>query len=178
MSDDVPIPPSRAQQFNELFLKLRINDQLDFYSDRGAEYKAAHRQVVIVRNVLLAVAALAGGAAAFAPENWRPVLGLVSAVLAALATAVTAYDTLMGFQHLEKIYRDAADNLKEAAIDWRVVTPENLKAEVDRVEEVFRSERGQWGQLLVTSAGPTPQPKPPTSAAPPPPQEPKAKPEE
>jgi hypothetical protein len=178
MSDDVPIPPSRAQQFNELFLKLRINDQLDFYSDRGAEYKAAHRQVVIVRNVLLAVAALGGGAAAFAPDNWRPVLGLVSAVLAALATAVTAYDTLMGFQHLEKIYRDAADNLKEAAIDWRVVTPENLKVEVDRVEEVSRSERGQWGQLLVTSAGPTPPPKPPTSAAPPPPQEPKAKPEE
>ncbi len=84
-------------------------------------------------------------------------------MLAALATAVTAFDTLMGFPHLDKLYGDAASNLEEAAIDWRNADPAStdLTAEVDRVEDVFRSERGQWGQLLVTSSMPMPPQEPP-----------------
>ena len=52
------------------------------------------------------------------------------------------------------------ENLKEAAIDWRA-SPGDPEGEVDRVEDVFRSERGQWGQV-VKSAAPAP-PAPPVA---------------
>jgi hypothetical protein len=82
---------------------------------------------------------------------------------------VTAYETLIGFSQLEKLYADALYNLEEAALDWRDLDPTaDPTAEVERVESVFRSERGQWGQLVVKSATPVPaspqsEPGPPAS---------------
>lgn len=147
----------RAGQFHGLFLALRIEEQRDFYNGRSREYRRAHEQAVVVRNVLLLAAAVAGGVGPFVPEKVRAVLGVVSAVLGALAAAVTAFETLIGFPQLEKLYGDAARNLKEAAIDWREVDPNSdLTAQVERVEDVFRSERGQWGQLIVRSAAEPP----------------------
>ena len=148
-----------ASEFRDLFLQLRINDQLTFYNERRAEYRAAHRQVVLVRNGLLFVAAVLGVVAA-AVADARAALGLVAAVLAALATAVTAFETLMGFSHLDKLYGDAARNLAAAAVDWRHPTADvSLEKEVERVERIFTTERGQWGQLLVPSR--TPEQPPP-----------------
>ena len=163
MSGNADTPPGRAHEFHRLFLEMRINDQLRYYNARCVEYRTAHRQVVIVRNGLLAAATVAGGIGPFVPDGLRGALGLISAVLAALATAITAFDTLMGFPYLDKLYGDAARNLEEAAIDWCNADPAtmDLTAEVERVEEVFRSERGQRGQLLVTSAKPIPPQEPP-----------------
>jgi hypothetical protein len=78
-------------------------------------------------------------------------------VLAAVAAAITTYEALIGFPRLEKLYSDAARNLEEAAIDWRIADPHgDLTAEVERVEGIFRSEIGQWGQLVVKAATPAP----------------------
>lgn len=144
----------RAEEFHRLFLVFRIEEQRDYYTARSVEYRRAHEQAVVVRNVLLLAAAVAGGSGPFVPDDTpRAALGVAAAVLGALAAAVTAYETLIGFPQLEKLYADAARNLKEAAIDWREADPEgDLTAEVERVEDVFRSERGQWGQLIVKSA--------------------------
>lgn len=159
----------RAEQFHRLFLALRIEDQRAFYTRRSTEYRRAHEQAVVVRNVLLLGAATAGGVGQFVPDRVRAILGVVGAVLGALAAAVTAYETLIGFPQLEKLYADAARNLKEAAIDWKEADPEgDLTAEVERVEDVFRSERGQWGQLIVKSAAEPPAvPKLPPPPSPP-----------
>jgi len=158
----------RAEQFHGLFLALRIEEQRVYYTERSREYRRAHEQAVIVRNVLLLGAAVAGGVGPFVPDRVRAVLGVVGAVLGALAAAVTASETLLGFPQLEKLYADAARNLKEAAIDWREADPNgDLTTEVERVEDVFRSERGQWGQLIVKSAAQPPaSPKSPSAAAP------------
>ena len=79
---------------------------------------------------------------------------MAGALLAALAAAVTAFETLIGFPQLEKLYQDAARNLDEARVDWEDVDPDAVPAvEVERVEDVFRSERGQWGQLVVEGDG-------------------------
>jgi SLOG in TRPM, prokaryote len=60
---------------------------------------------------------------------------------------------LVGFP----VYGDAARNLEEAKVDWEDVDPETVpEREVERVEDVFRSERAQWGQLVVKSAAPAP----------------------
>jgi len=157
----------RAKQFHGLFLALRIEEQRDFYSKRSKEYRRAHEQAVIVRNVLLLAAAVAGGLGPFVSQEMRGVSGVVGAVLGALAAAVTAFETLIGFPQLEKLYGDAARNLKEAAIDWREVDPTgDLTTQFERVEDVFRSERGQWGQLIVRSAAEPPSNSPPAQGPP------------
>ncbi|MBL8926120.1 MAG: SLATT domain-containing protein [Pseudonocardia sp.] len=147
----------RAEEFHRLFLLFRIEAQRDYYTARSAEYRRAHEQAVVVRNVLLLAAAVAGGMGPFVHDTPRAALGVAAAVLGALAAAVTAFETLIGFPQLEKLYADAARNLKEAAIDWREADPGgDLTAEIERVEDVFRSERGQWGQLIVKSAAQPP----------------------
>ena len=153
----------RARAFHRLYLRLRIDDQLRFYQARRTEYASAHRQAVILRTALLLGAAAAGVITQSTNGMARAAWAVAGALLAALAAAVTAFETLVGFPQLEKIYGDAARNLEEAKVDWEDVDPERVPVEeVERVEDVFRSERGQWGQLVVKSAAPAP-PAPPVA---------------
>jgi hypothetical protein len=153
----------RARAFHRLYLRLRIDDQLRFYQARRTEYASAHRQAVILRTALLLGAAAAGVITQSTNGTARAAWAVAGALLAALAAAVTAFETLVGFPQLEKIYGDAARNLEEAKVDWEDVDPEKVPVEeVERVEDVFRSERGQWGQLVGESAVPAP-PAPPVA---------------
>ncbi len=148
----------RARAFHRLYLRLRIDDQLRYYQARRGEYANAHRQAVVLRTALLLGAAAAGVVtqSTTSPQA-RAAWAVAGALLAALAAAVTAFETLVGFPQLEKVYGDAARNLEEAKVDWEDVDPETVpEREVERVEDVFRSERGQWGQLVVKSAAPAP----------------------
>jgi hypothetical protein len=139
----------RDAEFRAFYKELRIIDQRRFYDDRRREYEQAHRQAIAVRNTLLALAALAGVAGQFAAGPGRALSGVVAAVLAALAGAVTAFEALIGFAPLTKLYDDAALNLAEAEIDWDSADPDSdLVADVERVEQIFHTENGQWGQLV------------------------------
>jgi hypothetical protein len=149
----------RAHEFHQLYATLRIGGQLSFYQARADEYRTAHSQAVIVRNALLLAAAVAGALGQIANGTARAAWSVVAAVLASLAAAITAYEALIGFPQLEKLYSDAARNLEEAAIDWRIADPDtDLTTDVERVESIFRSEIGQWGQLVVKAAAPAPPP--------------------
>jgi hypothetical protein len=151
----------RTADFRRCYLNLRVDDQRDWYEARTRECEKANRQAVLWRNLFLLAASIAGVAGAALPEIWRTWLGLTAAVCAALAAALAAYETLMGFGPNAKLYRDAAINLDEAGLDDDVEGPE-LEAQVRTVEAVFRSENGQWGQLALegteslTSATETP----------------------
>jgi hypothetical protein len=142
-------PADRIAQFRALYLDRRIVDQRTFYENRAAEYQRAHREAVTVRNVLLGLAALTGVASQFTAGTGRTVAGVAGAVLAALAGAITAFEALIGFGQLAKLFEDAAVNLATAEIDWDGAEPGDLPAHLDRVEQVFRVENGQWGQLAV-----------------------------
>ena len=147
----------RARAFHRLYLRLRIDDQLHFYKNRRAEYRNAHHQAVVLRTALLLGAAAAGVVTQSTNGTARAAWAVAGALLAALAAAVTAFETLIGFPQLEKLYADAARNLEEAKVDWEDVDPATVPAaEIARVEDVFRSERGQWGQLVVKQAPPLP----------------------
>lgn len=139
----------RTAQFRALYLELRIADQRKFYDDRRREYEAAHRQAVFVRNGLLMLAAVVGALGQAGTGSVRALSGVLAAVLGALAAAVAAFESLTGFVPLTKLYGDAAVNLRTAEIDWEAGTEGDLAAGVDRVEEVFLAENGQWGQLAV-----------------------------
>lgn len=144
---------ARQSEFQALYHALRIEDQRKYYDDRSKEYEAAHRQAVLVRNALLLLAALASVAGQFTGPTVRGALAVVAVVLGALAVAVTGFEALIGFPQLTKLYTDAAYNLAEAEIDWSTRPPDaDMGRDVERVEEVFTSEIGQWGQLISDAA--------------------------
>jgi len=146
----------RAAEFRDLYLKLRIANQLRWYRSRSDEYKQASQQAIVVRNVLLVLAALAGLAGQLTTGTGRAALGVVAAALAALAAAVTAYEALIGFAQLSNLYDDAIRNLRTAEIDWDATGRHDVAAEVGRVEQIFRTENGQWGQLVIQGTPPGP----------------------
>jgi hypothetical protein len=104
----------------------------------------------VTRNTLLVLAALAGVAGQFVTGTGRALSGVVAALLAALAAAVTAFEGLIGFAQLRKLYNDAELNLEEAEIVWDAAGPDgDLAPKLKRVEQIFRTENGQWGQLVI-----------------------------
>ena len=167
----------RENELRALYHALRIKDQRKYYADRRTEYEAAHRQTVVVRNALLVLAALASVTGQFTDPRIRGALAVVAAVLGALAVAVTGFEALIGFPHLTKLYTDAEYNLAQAEIDWSTGRPEaDLGRDVDRVETIFTSEIGQWGQLVSEAAAEAARAaegvaaqSPPTAVAPDPP---------
>lgn len=140
----------RAEQFHALYGELRIKDQKDFYAGRRDEYRKAHHQAIVVRNALLIMAAFAGIAGQFTENTPRALISIAAAVLAALAGLVTAFEALIGFPRLGKLYEDAWINLSVAELEWQELDPRGeLSDAIDRVEQVFRKENGQWGQLAL-----------------------------
>jgi hypothetical protein len=109
---------ARDRQFRALYRQMRIEDQRRYYAARAREYRAAHDQVVLVRNALLMAAAIAGIVSQTVEGTPRAAWAVGAAVLGALAGAVTAYESLIGFPQLAKLYSDAERNLEEAGIDW------------------------------------------------------------
>jgi hypothetical protein len=70
--------------------------------------------------------------------------------------AVTAYEALIGFAQLSKLHDDTLRNLRAAAIDWDSPGQHDLAAEVRRVEQIFRTENGQWGSCSSRAPHRTP----------------------
>jgi hypothetical protein len=146
----------RGADFRRLYKDLRITEQRGYYEQRSHEYDRAHRQSIMVRNTLLVLAAAAGVTGQFFEGTGRTTAGIVAAACAALATAVTAYESLMGFGSLAKLYDDVALSLREAELQWAAEPPPDAAdadpaAAVEQVEQVFSSENGQWGQLTIQS---------------------------
>jgi hypothetical protein len=140
----------RLEQFHALYGKLRIADQKQFYAERRDEYRTAHRQAIIVRNGLLVAAAMAGVGGQLTEGTARALVSIGAAVFAALAGLVTAFEALIGFPRLGKLYEDAWINLSVAEVEWGRLDPHgDISAGLGRVEQIFRKENGQWGQLVV-----------------------------
>jgi ABC-type multidrug transport system fused ATPase/permease subunit len=144
----------RARQARQLYEAHRIQAQRRYYDARSREYSRARDQAVTVSSVLLAAATVTGIAATFANGTARALWGVAGALLAALAAAVTAYESLMSFGQLAKLYADAAANLQHASAGWStepVWSSARLGRRVDAAERVFRLESGQWGQLALSA---------------------------
>jgi hypothetical protein len=143
----------------EVYRVCRIDDQLKYYGDRRLEYDRAISQLGAVSGLVLALggtsAALAG-ASVGGYEIWA----VMAAVLPAIATALAAYGALYAFEQQAKIYADAVMAVRridreppelEGAPDPATAVREY----VERAEEVFRREQGQWGQLISEVHRPT-----------------------
>jgi hypothetical protein len=157
----------QQKQFLALYRAFRHKDQARFYRMRSEEFEKAHNQAVYVAAALMALTAIVSylTTANLVEPKWAAVLGVF---LPALSAALTAYNSLYSFESQSKLYRDALNALGEAeAIGYDAEqatgadSEAKLTAYVNQVEEIFRKEQGQWGQLIselkpVEPPGPKP----------------------
>lgn len=142
----------RNAEFAALYTQDRLLDQLDFYHKRRVEAEGARDQAIGAKAVLLGLAAVAGVVGAAYPGA-RSALAIAAAFLAALATALSAYQSLYAFPRLAKLYKDAETSLTALrALGLSVeLEASEFRARVELIETVFRQENGQWGQLAKDS---------------------------
>jgi hypothetical protein len=142
----------REGEFLALYRQKRFQDQLGWYADRVDEYERAHDQSITVIGVAMFGASASGLAAAADLAQFRTGWAVLAAALSGLATLVSAYDQLIGFEANTKLYRDALGALGSlrARAPWLAAeppAPETVASFVLAAEEVLQKERGQWGQL-------------------------------
>jgi hypothetical protein len=89
----------------------------------------------------------------------RALWSVLAAVFPAVSTALVAYDGLISFERLAKLYGDVVSSVRQVAKPSRE-NPQAVTAYVATVEGIFLREQGQWGQLtqdIELQAPPSPQ---------------------
>ena len=150
------------QQVLDLYEAYRVNDQVnDFYTPRSTEYRSAVDQSLAIKRALLALGAIAGVLAAANVGGHRALWSLLAAAFPALSTALVAYDGLISFERLAKLYGDVVSAVGHVAKPAKENPPaDEVTAYVATVEGIFLREQGQWGQLtqdIELQAPPSPQ---------------------
>jgi hypothetical protein len=142
----------RNAEFAALYTQDRLLDQLDFYSKRRVEAETARDQAIGAKALLLGLSAVAGVVGAAYP-GIRAAMAITAAFLAALATALIAYQSLYSFPQLAKLYKDAEISLTALRTFGLGAEAEasEIRARVELIETVFTQENGQWGQLAKDS---------------------------
>lgn len=156
----------RTGEFLALYRQKRFQDQLGWYADRVEEYERAHDQSITVIGVAMFGASASGLAAAADLGQFRNGWAVLAAALSGLATLVSGYDQLIGYETNTKLYRDALGALGalRAGAPWLAAeppTPEAVASFVLAAEDVCQKERGQWGQLTGRRAGEASSQQPP-----------------
>ncbi|HET6864541.1 MAG TPA: SLATT domain-containing protein [Solirubrobacteraceae bacterium] len=133
----------------DLYKKYRLDGQVrDFYTPRSEEYRSAFRQSLVSKSVLLALGAIAGALAGANVGGHRVLWSVLAATFPALSTALVAYDGLISYERLAKLYSDVVGSV--GRVD-RPSGPNLLAPDVTdyvaTVEGIFLREQGQWGQL-------------------------------
>jgi hypothetical protein len=149
----------RTEQALEVYARYRFTDQLTWYEERIKEFEAARGQVITLSGVLLFLASASGFLAASDVVAGRVLWAVLAAVFSALSAAIAAYSTLIGFEHVAKLYGDAAAALDHLRTDMPdpahlpagPVAGSAVESFVANVEAIFRKESGQWGQLVASS---------------------------
>ena len=145
---------SRADQFLDVYRKARLQDQLGYYDNRRKKYERAHGELLVASAILLGITSTAS-ALAGTQIHGRLAWAVAAAILPTLSTALAAYGGLFAFERNAKLYRDALRNLTmidepnlSRIVDEREAATA-LAMYVEQVENVFRSEQAQWGQLTA-----------------------------
>jgi hypothetical protein len=148
---------NRHEQFLSLYKASRHDDQAAFYKARFDEFEKARKQAVILSGVLMSLSVMASLLTTLNVFGPKSMWAVLSVVLPALSTAFAAYNSLYAFEQQSKLYRDAYLALHKAAAGvYGLQSAANneadyqagLKTYVTQVEEIFRKEQGQWGQLI------------------------------
>jgi hypothetical protein len=149
------------REFLAFYEKYRRAAQSTWYQHRYGTYERAHRQSVNLTSFVLFLSSVVSILSTYKPRlsvgnGYFVAWSVLAAVLAATGTAVAAYRALYAFQENAGLYRDAENALVAMAADSPLEcetcpdAPARTPGEyVTLVEQVFRREQGQWGQLVA-----------------------------
>ena len=144
------------QQFLALYRKHRFEDQRAFYDSRRREFETARDQVLWLTAVFMVLTAAVAALASANVGGLKSLWAVLAVAFPALSTALAAYNALYAFERQAKIYGDAANALLRARADSPDLKPamddaafqEALRAHVEQIEQILRTEQAQWGQLI------------------------------
>lgn len=154
--------PLDPEQFLQLYQRYRYEDQCMFYMSRQREFTHAHTQAFTLSIGLIFLAALAGALEGL-PLPWlRLACLLTAAICPVLSVMLTGYTALYAFEQQAKLYQDALYNLQKVRMYFPDARQGRSEAEftrqlqeyVQKVEQIFEAEQGQWGQLARTMKPP------------------------
>jgi hypothetical protein len=128
--------------------RYRILDQVAYYTRQAERYEKARRRALAITSTLFVLATLFG-ALGTVDEPRRGVWAFVAAGLAALATAVTGYESAFSFETLARQYRDTVAALKLAEAKGPEADDASLDKYVQSMELILRSEVETWSRLSV-----------------------------
>lgn len=160
MSQQETIEQQMTEQFLDLYQSYRHQNQRDFYTSRVREFTRAQRQSTWVSIGLVFLTALAGTFEGVVPAPFKSILLLVAAICPILVTTLAGYTALHAFTQQAKLYRDAQRKLNHIRVPRQIpgqspqAFADDIKAYVEDVEGVLKTERGFWGQLLEDIAPP------------------------
>jgi len=147
----------RQQQFLGLYRTFRHEDQSQFYQDRSDEFEQSHNEAIILAALLMALTAIVStlGPMELFGSKLKLMWALFGVLLPALSAALTAYSSLYSFDQQAKLYKDAMlalDKAEASGFDVEQAAANDVDTKlalyVNLVEDVFRKEQGQWGQLI------------------------------
>jgi hypothetical protein len=137
----------------KLYIRKRIEGQLNFYEKRIKEFETNSGFMVGVGAFIMAISTVVS--AVGATQNSAE-LALITALLPALAALGASLRQLYQWDKQASLYRDAALGLQEARLlvpdmelyeraDSPVILPKMIAA----AEDVFTAEINQWGQIAL-----------------------------
>jgi hypothetical protein len=154
--------PWRAELI-DAYRHHRVDDQIEYYGTKAADFERARRWTVTITAVLLVVAALFGALGAAYPAH-RAMWAFFAAGLSALATAVSAFEAASGFERFSRSYAETRAALVLAAArgprtdDIGVDGDDEASATaiqsfVFDIERVLRSEVDTWSHVAERPQG-------------------------
>jgi len=141
--------PAEAQLRRKLYTKLRLQYQIDWYSSRIDEYQDNATAMLWISALIMAGTGLVSFAAT---SGDQPLLAMFTALLPALATAITSFQAVYQWERQATIYEDTELALESIKLNLPPEVPADrelpvLRDLITRAEDAFRTEASQWGQL-------------------------------
>jgi hypothetical protein len=155
------IPPAPLTTLD--YLKLRVDDQIDFYSKAIERERAANARIVNVGRLISVGVVVFGVLGAVIAKDWRDIW---APALGAAATMATAQNARARHRFLIDSYSTAMSKIKFAKTRWEVSqkTPGDESQLIETVEGTLAAENAGWVQQMLLKPV-VPDPPPAGSAA-------------
>jgi len=145
----------RNKEFLAFYQQYRYQDQQKFYESRLEEFEAARDQAITLTVSFMALAAVSAVLASADVAGLKALWAVLAVVFPVLSTTIAAYSSLYAYERQAKLYQDAISALDRVGADSPNLRQGLGEADyhqmlieyINEVEDILRTEQGQWGML-------------------------------
>ncbi len=159
--DTTPHTPEDISLLYQIYVSNRLQEQINFYNSRIRENERNSDFTFRAGALILTASSLIATISASVNASDNPTLSFIltvsAAVLPAFAALISSFRQLYGWDKQATIYRDSLLALERVSL----LTPDDDRLPVtdlapiypelvQRAEDIFTSEVGQWGQFVLS----------------------------